>query len=134
MRYFLLLLILLPVGLLLARQSETPDPVEMLEVVTYNIDNIKDERRLHEVYKTIKNMGVPDVLLMQEVHGKSAAAFLAVFLTISRQSCWVGPVIKNEYPGFCQADKLQKKSETFALLAVFIEHAFKVLIFPTGRF
>jgi len=72
-----LILLILPIGVLLARQNETPDPANTLKVVTYNIDNIKDNQRLLEVCATIRGIGIPDVLLMQEVHGKYAASFLA---------------------------------------------------------
>ena len=46
-------------------------------MVTYNIDNIKEDRRLLKVCTAIRNIGVPDVLLMQEVHSQHAASFLA---------------------------------------------------------
>ena len=59
-----------------------PKSSNSLRVVTYNIDNIKDTRLLLEVCVTIKSMGVPDVVFMQEVHGESAASFLAGNLKI----------------------------------------------------
>ncbi len=77
MKYYLLILLLLPIGLLLARQNEIPNPVNALAVVTYNIDNIKDDRRLLKICAVIKSMGRPYVLLMHEVHGKYTASFLA---------------------------------------------------------
>ena len=83
MRYYrLLLLLLLPVGILLATHDKMPDPVDTLKVATYNIDNIKESRQLIDVCETIRSMGTPDVFLMQEVNGESAASFLARNLEI----------------------------------------------------
>ena len=70
----------MPIGVLLARQDEIRDPVNTLKVVTYNIDNIENDRRLLEICETIRSKGIPDVLLMQEVHGEFAASFLAANL------------------------------------------------------
>ena len=63
--------------MLLASHDEIRDPVNTLEVATYNIDNISEGRQLREVCAAIRSMGIPDVLLMQEVHGESTALFLA---------------------------------------------------------
>jgi len=82
LRYSLFILMLLPAGMLLARHNEIRDPLNTLEVVTYNLDSISEVRRLKEICEAIRSKGIPDVLLMQEVHGEYAASNLAKNLGI----------------------------------------------------
>ena len=77
MKHYLLLLLILPIGFLVIKHNEIRQSLNTIEVVTYNINNIKEDWQLMEVCATIKSMGIPDLLLLQEVHGTSATGFLA---------------------------------------------------------
>ena len=73
---------LLSSGMLLSSHDEIPASMNSLAVVTYNIDNISENRQLKGVCEAIKSLGIPDVVFMQEVHGEFAASFIAENLNL----------------------------------------------------
>lgn len=63
-------------------QNEGNDPENSLQVVTYNIGNMKGAEGLETISRAIATMGVPDLLLLQEAHGEFATRLLAKNLSL----------------------------------------------------
>ena len=61
----------------MSHQNEGSCPVDSLKICTYNIDSIKDRKQLQNVASVVRGGGIPDVILLQEVHAECAASFLA---------------------------------------------------------
>lgn len=74
-----LILVILLSGLLLCRQvTGQQAPNTQLVVMTYNIGTLNGERiGLDKIVKTVKRKALPDLLLLQEVHGEKEACDLA---------------------------------------------------------
>ena len=77
-RLLVVILAVLPFGLFLFQKAGGRVPANPMVVMTYNIGDINGHPVvLEKVANVIKMRGVPDLLLLQEVHGESEASALA---------------------------------------------------------
>lgn len=79
-----IILVLLLCIFITSRQAEDRNPMIPLRVVTYNIGDLNGQRPTAEdLVKVIKNKGVPDLILLQEVEDERQAATLSRALGLS---------------------------------------------------
>ena len=82
----LISLILLILAITEPKQNVLSGFENSVEVSTYNIDNVKDRKKLLEIATVIKDAGLSDILLLQEVYGEFAVSIIADRLGIPYSS------------------------------------------------